>query len=88
MEFGGRASYAIDMWEPFVGLTLEYENVQGNVSVQSGPQPANDATSAVVSAGVNFFKDDGWSGDFEGMYVVGKEDFTNMSIGLNVRYDF
>ena len=88
---GGRIGYRIlDMVEPYVGASYQYDHVNSDISVGTGEeQPKNDDSGYTLNVGVNLFMlDNRLTGAIEAKTEEGREQFDNYSVSANIRFEF
>jgi uncharacterized protein with beta-barrel porin domain len=84
----GDVSYQWRKFEPFAGLTYEYDFQLTEQAVLTGPQPSNDDDDFLVRAGLRYFGPYGVSGNFEWYKRLDRADFDEDVYNLTVRVEF
>jgi len=85
---GGDVAYSYNNFEPFVNLSYQYDFQLREISVTTGPQPANDDDDILMTAGVRYYNDNGISGNLEYTKRFERDNFDEDRISLIVRGDF
>ena len=90
LSAGGELSYdANNGWEPFA--SARYVRDINHADMQAAPteaQPANDEDAWRAGLGIRYFGSNGISGVLEYSAELGREQFTNQSVSVQVRADF
>lgn len=87
-RIGGNVAYSYNEYEPFVSLNYSNDLQITEISVASGPQPANDKDDFLFGAGVRYFGRNGISGNLEYSKRIDREDFDEDTISLTIRIDY
>jgi outer membrane autotransporter protein len=89
LKAGGEIAYAFDHFEPYVGANLEwdYSSTRSEFAADE-PAPDNDPLGAQLMVGIRYFGDDSLSGGLNVSTVLGRDDFSSLTLGATVRYDF
>ncbi len=87
-RLGGDLAYAYGDWEPFVSAMYEYDFSLDEITLTPGLQPDNDRDDVLLSGGVRYFNNNGWSGNLEYSKRLLREDFNEDSFTATVRWDF
>ncbi len=88
MSIAGDVAYSFKNYEPFLNLSYQRDISLREISVTSGPQPANDDDDILMTTGVRYFNKNGISGNLEYTKRFERENFDEDRISLTVRVDF
>ena len=88
LQFGGRASYLFEKFEPYVSALIELETFSTDTQVASGPKPRDDRADLDVSAGLDFFPTDFISGGVELNHKFERENFDETTVSGTLTFVF
>lgn len=86
-NLGGEAAYQMGDMEPFIGATYSYDMTATELDLLGSPQPSNDRTDFLLTGGLRFFSKTGMSGAVELSKRLGREDYSETTVNLNLRWD-
>ena len=88
LSVAGDLAYSYKEFEPFLGLSYQYDTNLTKISVASGPQPSNDDDDLLFKAGMRYFNKNGITANLEYTKRFEREDFSEDRISITVRADF
>lgn len=85
---GGDVAYSFGDFEPFVSFVYEYDFIYDEIQLTSGTQPANDRDDILFSSGFRYFGKSGLTANLEYSKRLLREEFSEDSLNITVRYDW
>jgi len=87
-SIAGDVAYGYKDFEPFLGLSYQYDFSLQEISAATDPQPSNDKDDILLSTGVRYFNKNGVTGNIEYSKRFLRDNFNEDRISLTIRADF
>jgi uncharacterized protein with beta-barrel porin domain len=88
LQVGGRMSYLIGNFEPFIGGFVELTTFATDTKVAAGPQPVDDRANGDIFGGLDFYAGDFISGGVEVDHKFEMRDQDETTISANISFSF